>query len=143
MNSSSLIIKEQFNSLPDKVWKAITDIYEIHKWYFPEIPAFKPQVGFETKFNISFDNKNYMHIWKVTDVQTGKRIAYDWQYEGYPGHSNVCWEIIPRGEETELILTHTGLESFPQDNPDFAIESFSKGWTEIIKEGLKKYLSNL
>jgi hypothetical protein len=37
-------------------------------------------------------------------------------------------------------LTHEGLETFPQNNPDFAKESFMQGWTYILGTSLKKFL---
>jgi hypothetical protein len=47
---------------------------------------------------------------------------------------------LKKGKQTRLKLTHEGLETFPQDNPDFAKESFTAGWTEIIGTLLKQYL---
>jgi hypothetical protein len=39
-----------------------------------------------------------------------------------------------------LKLTHDGLETFPQNNPDFAKKNFATGWTEIVGESLKKFV---
>ncbi len=41
----------------------------MRKWYFENIPAFKPEVGFETQFNVQSEERNFLHKWKVTEVQ--------------------------------------------------------------------------
>jgi len=55
------------------VWKAITDKDQMKQWYFDTIDDFKPEVGFQTQFKVRNGNKDYLHIWKVTEVETGKK----------------------------------------------------------------------
>ena len=52
------------------------------------------------------------------------------------------FELFPDENSTTLKLTHTGIESFSQDNPDFTLESFTQGWTYLICESLKNYLES-
>jgi hypothetical protein len=33
-----------------------------------------------------------------------------------------------------------GLESFPQENPDFAVANFEKGWEDIVRKNLRGYV---
>jgi len=125
----------------DKVWKALTDKDEMKKWYF-DLSAFHPQVGFEFSFNgQGHDCEQYVHHCKITEVIPGKKLSYSWRYEGYPGISVVTFELFSEGDKTRLKLTHAGLESFPQDKPDFAVKSFAEGWTEIIGKSLPNYLA--
>ncbi|HZG22986.1 MAG TPA: SRPBCC domain-containing protein, partial [Chitinophagaceae bacterium] len=63
-----------------------------------------------------------------------------WRYDGYPGESLVTFELFDEGEKTRLRLTHSGLETFPSDNPSFKKENFAAGWSEIIGTSLKDYL---
>ena len=79
---------------------------------------------------------------KITDVVTGKKISYTWRYENYEGNSLVTFELFEEGSKTKLKLTHTGTESFKANGPDFAIESFTQGWTELIGSLLKNYVEN-
>ena len=72
-----------------------------------------------------------------------KKLAYSWRYENYPGNSVVTFYLSPEGDKTRLKLTHEGLETFPQDKPDFAKESFAGGWTEIIGKSLPEYLKKV
>ena len=52
----------------------------------------------------------------------------------------VNFEIFPEGNKTRLRLTHEGLETFPQNNPDFGRKSFEGGWTHIIGLALKDFV---
>jgi len=63
-----------------------------------------------------------------------KKIIYNWKYEGYPGDSFVMFELFEQKKLTKLKLTHRGLESFPQDMPEFSRESGIAAWTYFIKK---------
>ena len=52
----------------------------MRKWYFENIPSFKPEVGFKTQFNVQSQHRNFLHIWKVTEVVPKKMITYNWKY---------------------------------------------------------------
>lgn len=66
----------------------------MRQWYFKNIPSFKPEVGFETRFNVQSQDRNFHHIWKVVEVVPLKKIAYNWKYEGYPGNSLAVFELF-------------------------------------------------
>src|SRR5690606_9314152 len=103
---------------------------------------FKPEVGFQFTFpGEGHKGAQYIHLCTVTEVIPLKKLQYSWQYEGYPGYSLVTFELSEMGNKTRLTLTHQGLETFPQDNPDFAWKSFKGGWTEIIGNMLPLFLS--
>ncbi len=135
------VIERIFDAPVEAVWKAITDKDQMKQWYF-ELAEFKPEVGFKFQFLAGKDNKQYLHLCKITDVIPQKKLAYDWYYEVYEGKSHVTFELFPDGNKTKLKLTHEGLETFQTDNPDFAKESFAEGWTYIIGTSLKNYLES-
>ena len=139
-NEEPIIIEQTFNQSVDIVWKAITDIKQMRQWYFDNIPSFKPEVGFETRFNVQSQNRNFPHIWRVTEVIPNKRIKYDWRYEGYPGDSFVLFELFRVNSLTLLRLTHRVKENFPDDIPEFTRESGIQGWTYFIREKLVEFL---
>ncbi len=141
-NNPPFVIERTLNAPVEKVWKAITDREEMKKWYF-DPDAFKPEVGFNFQFNGQGNTGDqYMHLCEVTEVVPQKKLTYSWRYEGLEGNSFVSFELEPEGNKTKLKLTHTGLETFPKNNADFAKESFAKGWTELIATLLPKYLEN-
>ena len=79
----------------------------------------------------------------MTEAVAGKKLAYSWRYEGFPGNSLVTIELSADGDKTKLKLTHEGLETFfPENNPDFARGNFLQGWTQIIGSSLKSFLED-
>jgi len=140
MNNQPFVIERVYNAPSSRIWKALTDKSEMKKWYF-DVSDFKPEVGFEFTFPGEGRNcEKYVHRCRITEVIEGKKLAYSWAYEGHPGNSIVTFELFPEGEKTRLRLTHSGLETFPKSNSDFARESFAEGWTYITGTSLKEYL---
>jgi uncharacterized protein YndB with AHSA1/START domain len=138
MNNEPFVIERTYNAPVNKVWKAITDKDLMQQWYF-NIAAFKPEVGFEFTFEGGSEEKKYMHLCKVLEVIPNKKLSYSWHYKDYEGSSVVTFELFDEGDKTRLKLTHEGLETFPQNNKDFAKESFVQGWTHIIGTSLKNF----
>ena len=138
MNKEPFVIERTLNAPVDAVWQAITDRDQMKEWYF-DLADFQPVVGFEFQFSGGSEAETYVHLCRVTTVEPGKKLAYTWKYEKYPGESEVTFELFPEGDKTRVKLTHTGLETFP-DKPDFTRESFAAGWTEIIGKLLKEYV---
>jgi len=138
--NTPFIIEKTFNANPQKVWSAITNKDEMKKWYF-DLPEFKPEKGFKFSFPGGPENgTQYIHLCEVTEVVPLEKITYSWKYEGYEGISHVTFELFPEGTKTRLKLTHSGLWTFPANNPDFAAQNFAAGWTQIIGENLNKFL---
>jgi uncharacterized protein YndB with AHSA1/START domain len=127
-----IVIERTYDAPIEAVWKAITEYEAMKQWYMPLLESFKPEVGFETRFNLHHNNKDFLHVWKVTQVVPGKKIAYSWRYEGYPGNSVVTFELFPEGKRTRLKLTHEGMETMePGNYPELARGNFLMGWTSL------------
>ena len=142
MRNEAYRIEQIYQTATPLVWKAITDKDEMKLWYF-DLPEFMPEVGCEFRFTGGpAEDRQYKHICRVVEVIPNQKIAYTWQYDGYPGSSLVTFELSDEGEQTRLLLTHKGLETFPADNPDFAKKNFGEGWTWIIGTSLKEFLEN-
>lgn len=142
MKTEPFVIERTYNAPISKVWKAITDKDDMKQWYF-DLPEFKAEVGFEFQFTGGEPGgKQYLHLCKITEVITGKKLTYSWRYDGYEGNSFVTFELSEQGDGTRLTLTHEGLETFPMNNPDFAKENFAKGWTHITGISLKEFVEN-
>lgn len=134
-----LVIERTYAVPIERVWKAITDKSEMKQWYF-DVSDFKPEIGFEFTFTGGSEEKCYVHLCKVTEVETGKKITYSWRYEGHEGNSFVTFELFEEGPATKLRLTHVGLETFPMVNKDFAKENFAMGWAYIIGTSLPAFV---
>ncbi len=142
MSNQPFVIEREFDAHISQVWDALTNNEQMKKWYF-QLPEFKPVVGFEFQFIGGEEgHEQYRHLCKVTDVVPGKKIAYSWRYDGYPGNSVVSFELFERGEKTKLKITHAGLESFAAAGPDFDQKKFAEGWTQILDISLKGFLAD-
>jgi uncharacterized protein YndB with AHSA1/START domain len=140
MQTQPFVIEKTYNASPARVWKAITNKDEMKQWYF-DLTEFKAEVGFEFRFQGGpSPEKQYLHICEVTEVVSEKKLTYSWRYDGYTGNSFVTFELIEVGDKTMLRFSHTGLETFPQENPDLAAHNFVTGWTSLIDTSLKNYL---
>ena len=139
-NHEPIIVEQIFNTSIDAVWNSITEIDQMRQWYFENIPSFKPEVGFETQFNVQSQDRNFLHMWKVTEVVPKKMITYNWKYNSYPGDSFVVFELFKQNNLTKLRVTHQVQESFPEDIPEFSRESCIEGRTFFIRKSLKDFL---
>jgi uncharacterized protein YndB with AHSA1/START domain len=139
MKNDPFVIERTYNAPISKVWKALTDRNEMKQWYF-DLAEFSPEVGFEFLFLAGNDKKKYLHRCKISEVLTGEKLTYSWQYDGYAGISYVSFELFDESGKTRLKLTHRGIETFPLSNPDFAQERFAEGWTHIVGTALKEFV---
>ena len=110
------------------------------QWFFDNIPAFQAEAGFETQFNVDAGERHFYHLWKIIEAIPEHKIVYDWQYQGLPGAGKVTFEIFEDGDGSRIRVTTEGVESFPQDIPEFTRESCEEGWKYFIQENLKNYL---
>jgi uncharacterized protein YndB with AHSA1/START domain len=138
-----IIVEEVFNTTIDQLWDAITKVDQMKQWYFAAIESFDPVIGFETKFNVKSGKRNFLHLWKLTEVVPLKKIVYNWKYEDYVGDSFVTFELSNYDNRTKLTLTHAVVENFPQDIPEFLRESGVEGWNYFIRKSLKEFLEKI
>jgi uncharacterized protein YndB with AHSA1/START domain len=141
LDESPVVIERIYGVPINIVWKAITEIDQMKQWYMPVIPAFEARVGFETRFSVTHEGAEFPHIWKVTEVVPGKKIAYTWQFPGHPGESLATFELFAEGESTRLKLTHSGLETHGGKTYEpLSRKNFNWGWNELGME-LEKFLA--
>ena len=96
MNADPIVVEQTFKAPIGVVWKAVTDKDQMRQWFFETMIDFEPEVGFATQFTVRSEDRDYPHEWKVTDVVSEKRIAYEWRYGGFPGTSLVTWNCRKR-----------------------------------------------
>jgi len=138
LDAMPLVVERTFDAPAELLWKAITERDRMREWFF-DLEEFTPAPGFEFRFAVEYQEMNYVHLCRVTEVITGRKLAFTWRYEGYDGDSLVTFELFSEGSKTRVRLTHDGLETFPPI-PEFSRRNFLNGWTMLIGESLKKYL---
>ena len=140
MNHVPIVIEQSFQTSVHSVWEAITDAEQMRQWFFPQIERFVPEVGFETQFNVNAEGRDFLHVWKVTEVVPQRRLVYQWRYDGYPGDSMVVWDLSSIDRQALLKFTHEGHETIGGD-PMFTRENCEAGWNFLIKQSLVDFLS--
>ena len=135
-----VVVEQEYNVSVKDLWDAITELDQMKKWFFHNIPSFEPETGFHTEFLVHSGNRDFTHLWTIDEVIPGKKIKFHWSYEEYEGEGMVTFELVEMNERTLLRLTNEGLESFPQDIPEFKRESCVDGWEYFLKKNLKEYL---
>lgn len=140
METKPLIVNRTFSVPIHKVWTAITEKDQMKEWYF-QLEEFKAEKGFKFRFSGGDENVQYLHECEVLECDPPNKLSYSWRYPEYEGYSVLTWELFDEGgNKTRLRLRHEGLESFPQNNENFRVESFSAGWNYIINESLSAFL---
>lgn len=140
--SQPIIVEQIFNKSKEEVWSAITDPGKMREWFFENIPDFIPEVGFETRFNVDAGERQFMHLWKITEVVPLEKIVYDWRYENISGIGTLSFELLQEGEQILLRLTNKGMDSFPKDISEFSRESCKGGWQYFINQRLNEFIES-
>ncbi len=129
-----------FKASRKNVWRALTEKELMKQWYF-DLPEFKAEVGFT--FEVTGGEPGgtqYLHHFEIVEVLPERKLTHTWCFVGYDGISYLSYELFDEGEYTKLILTHSGLETFPADNPDFEYHKFEIGWNGVLDVSLKNFL---
>lgn len=135
-----VVVTQTFNKPLEVIWNAITVKDEMVQWFFDNIPAFKPKVGFKTQFNVQAPSRDFLHLWEVIKVKPLSKIVVNWKYENFKGDSLVTMSLDKLGNLTKLTLTARVVEDFDDSIPEFKRESCVAGWNYFIKERLSDYL---
>jgi uncharacterized protein YndB with AHSA1/START domain len=135
-----IIVEQIFNRSTAVVWQAITNVDQMTQWFFKDIPDFIPKVGFKTQFNVQTPNRDFLHLWTITEVIPLQKIVCNWKYKDYVGDSYVTFELFESQDQTKLVLTTTVTEDFDDTIEEFKYESGLAGWNYFIKESLKHFL---
>src|SRR5438067_282106 len=88
IKDGTVVVEQTYSSPTDKVWQALTDLQQMRQWYF-DLADFKAEVGFSFQFLAGSDDKKWLHLCEVTEVEPGRKLTYSWRYDGYEGISYV------------------------------------------------------
>ena len=135
-----IVVEQHFKQPIQSVWAAITEQKQMVKWFFDKIPDFKPEVGFETSFDVDSGNRIFRHNWKIIDVDPPSKIVYLWSYEDIEGAGTVTFKIFEQQGGVLIRVINEGLETFPDNIPEFTRDSCLGGWEYFIQDRLKQYL---
>jgi Activator of Hsp90 ATPase homolog 1-like protein len=75
INETPIVIERTLNASVDRVWEALTKIEQMKQWYF-DMPALKPELGFEFQFDGQNEGRTFHHLCRITQVVTGKVLEF-------------------------------------------------------------------
>lgn len=136
-----IILNYKIHSSVEKVFAALTEIDQMKKWFFDNIPDFKAEVGFTTSFSVSNEDRTFTHLWQVLEVLDNQKISYNWKYMEYSGDSNIAFLLSEEENEVNLEIRIDVLQDFPDEIPEFKRSSCIGGWDYFIGQNLKDYLA--
>jgi uncharacterized protein YndB with AHSA1/START domain len=67
-----VIVEQDYNTSLEDLWNAITQPERMREWFFENIPAFEAKKGFSTRFNVQSQDRDFPHLWEITEVIPGR-----------------------------------------------------------------------
>ena len=141
MNSTTapLTVRRTFKATRERVFRAWTDPKALAQWWHagPDMEPGVCEVDLRTggKYTLKMKNKvkgiEHVTVGVFLEVVEPERLVYTWNWlNGPPGtvETRVTVEFLPRGSETELVLTHSGFTEEP------VRENHGKGWGACLAE---------
>ena len=129
---------------PERVFKALTDSAEAHKWgqhkdYQLTVWDMDPRVGGKWRF-VSHEvatGKDYVHDGEILEYDPPRLLVYTWiaAFHEVPDQvTTVRWELTPTPQGTHVKVIHSGLANLPKSR-----ESYRGGWPGFVA-AIKNYL---
>ncbi len=94
----ALRIERRLAHSPERVWRAITEPAELARW-FPAAVAAELRPGGVIEF--TFEGEETPTVGKVLEADAPRVFAFSWNDDV------LRWEIIPEGDGSRLLFTHT------------------------------------
>jgi uncharacterized protein YndB with AHSA1/START domain len=139
LETDSVVITILLNAPVERVWWSITNPEAIRRWYFT-INNFKAEQGFKFKMYGERKGVQFPISCTVKEAETNKKLSYSWNYEDFPAETLVSFELSARQDQTELILTHSGLANLPRESTLVSVRNHRDAWEFILGSSLKQFL---
>jgi uncharacterized protein YndB with AHSA1/START domain len=133
---TTLQIRRTFAAPRQKVFEAWTRAEKLTKWlcrvteqHSTRILEFDPRVGGRYRLEVTTPEGNHLLLsGTYREVESPEKLVFTWQWEGDPdfGETLVTVEFHPRGNSTEIVLTH---ERFPNS---IARDRHRMGWSGCL-----------
>jgi uncharacterized protein YndB with AHSA1/START domain len=143
-DDATLIVKRVLNATPERAFQAWTSAEHIQQWMRPEpgmvVPLASMDLRVGGKFRIQMkmpDGEFFTAVGEFREVKAPERLVYTWDWEkdgsgaefgeveGKP--SLITVEFLKRGEQTELVLTHSRFASVESR------DSHARGWSKGVE----------
>ena len=129
---STLRIQRLLPATPQEVFDAWIDPESLRQWFCPgtvSLPSVELDVRVGGHFRIVMrdETKDLLHSGIYREITPPQRLVFTWRSSGtYDQETLVTIELHPRGNKTELVLTHERL-------PDASSAGkHEDGWQDVI-----------
>jgi uncharacterized protein YndB with AHSA1/START domain len=132
----SIEITRTVAATPAEVFRALTDAGELSRWWTTTAES-DPTTGGDFSYRFEFEDPSRNHTYEGAyhDIRPEERVSYPWQTS--LGETRVDVQLRPRGDHTDLTLTHSGWGS--DAATDEAVVLHEQGWSFFLNN-LKSYL---
>jgi uncharacterized protein YndB with AHSA1/START domain len=135
-----LVVRKTIRATPERLFQAWTEPAQLRQWWGPEgVACVDPEVDLRVGGRYRIGNRlpDGKVLWIVGEfevIEPPHRLTYTWQLEGMSNASErVTVRFEPRGEATEVIVTH---ERIPNET---LRDQHQAGWVGCL-DGLAEYL---
>lgn len=135
---SAITLTQKFSVSTELIWQYLTSLPHMKKWWFSQIRAFEPQIGFQTRFTVNHKGEKYIHLWEVLEVVPQEKLVLDWRYANHPGKAYAQFDLQNTPEGSLLSFTSDIVEFFP-NHKAFSRTSIQAGWQTLLTERLVDY----
>jgi uncharacterized protein YndB with AHSA1/START domain len=129
-----LEVRRLLSATPEEVFAAWTDPKSMSKWMRPGVSTkdsrvdLDVRVGGKYRIDMIGETEVHEHTGEYLVVDPPRKLAFTWISKHIGGERSVVTVTLhPRGDKTELVLTHEGLA-------ESAREPHRGGWTEILEQ---------
>lgn len=143
-DDATLVVRRVLKAKPELVFETWTSGEHIRQWMRPEpgmqVPFATMDVRVGGKFRIQMqmpDGEYFTAVGEFQEVEVPRRLVYTWDWEkdgsgteygeveGKP--TLITVDFLERGEQTELILTHSRFDTVTRR------DSHAGGWDRIVQ----------
>jgi uncharacterized protein YndB with AHSA1/START domain len=124
----SIVVRRLLPARREDVYALWVDAERMPHWILDGGSAtLDVRVGGKYHLDMHYEGKSYPHSGEYLELIPPKRLVFTWISESTNWlPSIVTIDLIDRGEQTEIVLTHEGL---PDEKSAI---SHQEGWTEIV-----------
>jgi len=133
-------LQRLFPASPQEVFNAWIDPESLRQWFSPGTISLASveldvRVGGHFRIVMRDETKDLVHAGTYREIDPPQRLVFTWQSSGtYDQETLVTVQLHPRGNKTELVLTHERL-------PDASSAGkHEEGWQDIFRK-LAVYLN--
>jgi uncharacterized protein YndB with AHSA1/START domain len=109
---SSLVVSRIYPASQERVFKAWTDANQLGQWFAPSDDyttqaTVDLHVGHQYRIAITHKGGNVHNVVGTYHlIDPPRKLVYTWRWEGAPADTLVTIDFTPKGDSTEVTITH-------------------------------------